>query len=310
MKIHFDNVNFSARTGPNTFARRLAEQLHALGHTIAGPQDEYDIMLAFIEPTKRPRVGAKLVHRLDGIWFKPSEFIINNRGIKACYENADLVIWQSEFDKGMTTHHWGEPTKGFVIRNGINTVPLTEVRDPDIARLRNTYSEIFICSSNWHPQKRLRSNIELFDHCRKNFYPNSALIVMGSNPDVYVPDPNIFYTGNIPQEKYLELFAVSNWMLHLAWLDHCPNVVIESLSQGTQVICSEAGGTKELVGGYGMILRESQPYNFELADYDNPPPIDVTQVTEPLPRKPLGMHAEINIENIAKTYVSQFEELL
>lgn len=310
MKILFDNVNFSARTGPNTFAKRLAEQLYVRGHTICTPQEKYDVALVFIEPRQQFRQGAKVVQRLDGIWFKPEMFEENNRSIKACYDSADLVVWQSEFDKGMSTHWWNNPKNGVVIRNGINLKPVEKITSPGVARLRNSYDKIFVASANWHPQKRLKANIELFDHCRKSFYPNSCLVIMGANPDVRVSYPHIFFTGSIAQEEYLQVFVVSNWMLHLSWLDHCPNTVIESLSQGTQVICSEAGGTKELVGEYGLVLKEKEQYNYELADYDNPPDIDVTQVSEPLPEKPFGDHANIDIEDVAADYEEALEKIL
>jgi glycosyltransferase involved in cell wall biosynthesis len=131
---------------------------------------------------------------------------------------------------------------------------------------------------------------------------------MGANPDVKTSDPHVFYTGSQPPEVYLQVFAVANWMLHLAWADHCPNVVIESLCQGTPVVCTDVGGTRELVGDFGSIIKDS-PYNFELADYDNPPELDVSGVKLP-DKVSLGSHADIDIRSVADRYISFFEELL
>ena len=64
-------------------------------------------------------------------------------------------------------------------------------------------------------------------------------------------------------------------MIHLAWLDHCPNVVVEALSQKCPVICTDSGGTKEIVGQSGLIIPEAYPYNYELTDYDDPYEIDL-----------------------------------
>jgi glycosyltransferase involved in cell wall biosynthesis len=276
---------------------------------MVGATDEYDVMLAFIEPTHEPRKGAKLAQRLDGIWFKPEQFHPLNRGIKACYNRADLVIWQSGFDREMTKFHWGAPKKGKVIHNGIDTTPVPAITIPNLQALRDDHEMLFVCSSNWHPQKRLHDNIELFNHLKANFYPSSALIVMGSGPDA-IGDSSVHYTGNVNQQTYLQVMSAANWMIHLAWLDHCPNVVIESLSQGTPVICSCEGGTKELVGGYGVILDE-EPYGFELVDYDNPPRIDVTQIAAPLPAKEqLHEHANIDIERAAAAYEKALEGIL
>ena len=100
-------------------------------------------------------------------------------------------------------------------------------------------------------------------------------------------------------------------MLHTAWLDHCPNTVVESLSQGTPVICSEHGGTKELIQEFGIILKESQEYNFELTDYDNPPRIDVTQIKNKLPPKSsLGVNFDVSMQRCFNDYLSFIGKIL
>jgi glycosyltransferase involved in cell wall biosynthesis len=60
------------------------------------------------------------------------------------------------------------------------------------------------------------------------------------------------------QKFTCKVFAVADWMIHLAWADHCPNVVVEALSQGTPIICGEVGGTKEMIahGAYGVVLKD------------------------------------------------------
>lgn len=309
MKVHFDNVNLSARTGPNTFAQRLAPALIERGHDLVTSGSDADVSLVFIEPSGRP-LAKRVVQRLDGIWFKPGEFATKNVNIRALYERADSVVWQSVFDMGMTSKWFGMPKKGIVIRNGIDTTPVKELTIPELLRIRKQHEMVFVCSSNWHAQKRLRANIELFDHLRQNFYPTACFIVMGANPDVYVPHPSIYYTGSQPPEVYLQVFAMANWMIHLAWTDHCPNVVIEALAQGTPVICSEAGGTRELVGDFGIVVKEQQAYNFELADYDNPPQINVTQIGKLPHKSTLGSHANIDIKHVVEQYETLLREVL
>ena len=49
MRIHFDNVNFSSRSGPNTFASRLATVLTERGHEIVNYNEDHDVVLVFIE---------------------------------------------------------------------------------------------------------------------------------------------------------------------------------------------------------------------------------------------------------------------
>lgn len=307
MKVHLDNVNLDSNSGPNSFGKRLAMGLLESGHDIELYDGRNaDVSLVFIEPSGRP-LAEKVVQRLDGIWFSPNEFEKKNVNIKNLYHKADAVIWQSEFDRGMTTKWWGQPKKGRVIRNGINAEPITKFTIPALEQIRQQYEMLFVCSANWHPQKRLLDNIRLYKHLR-SFYKSAALIVMGSNP-TQVADSHIFYTGPQPHEVCLEVFSASNWMLHLAWLDHCPNTVVESLSQGTPVICSEQGGTKELVQGFGITLKEKNEYNFELANYDNPPEIDVTQVSKLPEKMQLGNSHDVSMENSLLNYLDIFKNV-
>lgn len=309
MRVHFDNVDFNAPTGPNTFAARLARKLFENGHEVLGDAAGADVSLVFIEPTGRP-LAPRVVQRLDGIWFKPEDFQTKNVGIRKLYERADAIVWQSLFDRRMTLTHFGFPRarRCEVIHNGIDLTPVKAITIPKLAEMRAAYDKIYVCSSNWHPQKRLGANIKLFNRLRQK-HPNSCLIVLGNHPDVRLASPHIFFSGSVSPEVYLQIYAAANWMLHLAWADHCPNVVIEALSQGTPVACSEVGGTKELVGSYGVVLKEA-PYNYELADYDNPPDIDVTQIDD-LPDRQQLEHAtaDIDINNVAKRYVQLFEEV-
>lgn len=312
MKLHLDNVSRPG-TGPGTFAHRLARRLFESGHEVQFHGTGADVSLVFIEPSGAP-LAPRVVQRLDGIWFKPEEYEAKNRDIKALYEKATAVVFQTEFDRGMVERWWGGNDERqrpcVVIGNGIELEPVKEITIPALADLRASFKRVFVCSSNWHAQKRLRANVELFKHLRRN-EPSSCLIVMGDRPEM-IADPYIFYTGSVGPEVYMQVYSAADWMLHLAWADHCPNVVVEALSQGTPVVCSEVGGTKELIGhgAYGLVLRE-RPYDYQLSDYDNPPPIDVSQVTFLPTRHDLdyGGIPSIDIKDVADQYVQLFERL-
>jgi hypothetical protein len=301
LKIAF-NLAYSEGTGPSTFATRLGVALEDRGHALVDPHDRPDVDLVFIEPVRPYAPGAAVIQRLDGIWFKPNEIQARNVGIRHCYHSAKAVIWQSEFDKKMALKWLGIPQAGVVIHNGISLDPVKELTIEPLIKLRNTYEKMFVCSSNWHPQKRLKSNIELYTYAREKFYKNSCLIVLGSTPDKMVADPHIFYAGWQRPEVTREIYAASNWMIHLAWLDHCPNVVCEALAQATRVIHSSSGGTCELVKGNGTMLLENDVYGFVPADYDDPPAIDITQITEPFSEEKFEPGVELGIQHVAEQY--------
>lgn len=285
MKVYFDGVNWEAEhTGPNCFAKRLAIQLGNLGHQLADP-DDYDVALVFIEPTDRLDPKKPFVQRLDGLWFKPEQMAAGmNRGIHAAYDAAANVVWQSNFDKKMS-ERWFGARKGVVIPNGVE-IKRAAVRSEQLIDMRAAYDKVFVCSANWHPQKRLRDCVEVFRKIRETQYPNSCLLVLGNNPDYHVADKGIFYAGSIRHDLCAEVYAISDWMIHMAWLDHCPNVVVEAIAQGCPVLCSSEGGTQELImrDGYpsyglnGVVLHDTDTYDFSLVDYDNPPRVDLDRI--------------------------------
>lgn len=310
MKIHFDNVNFGSNSGPNSFAQRLASTLFVEGHEVVQSGPDADVSLVFIQATGRP-LANRVVQRLDGIWSKPEDIdSTKNHPIRKLYERADAVVFQSEFNRRFIRHHWSGTNRDVVIHNGTFTDPVKRLTIPALIDIRAQYERLYVCSANWHPQKRLGANIELFQTLRKK-NPSSCLIVMGGHPDVQVADPHVFYSGSHPHEVCAEIYSAANWMLHLAWADHCPNVVVEALAQGTPVVCSEVGGTKELIGSYGVVLSEA-PYGYEAYDYDNPPKINVSHVTELADRTtlPYGSIADIDIRNVARKYVELFKSLV
>lgn len=307
MKVYFDNVNWDAEhTGPNCFAKRLAIQLGNMGITLADP-DDYDVALVFIEPTAKLNFKKPFVQRVDGMWFKPEQHKAGmNNNIEWTHRNADLVIHQSDFDRQMLTKWLGEPKKSVIIRNGIDVQP-ANLRSEVLTDIRKRFDKVFVCSANWHPQKRLRDNVEVFRHIRATQHLSSCLIVLGSNPDYHVADKGIFYTGSIRHDLCAEAYSIADWMIHLAWLDHCPNVVVEAIAQACPVICSSEGGTKELAeGGNGVVIPDTEKYDFSLVDYDNPPRVSLQNVPT-LPENFRPAPDTVNIVETAKKYAEALQ---
>ena len=315
MRIHLDGVQLLSTSGPNTFAGRLYRKLALLGHDVVTNSGAgADASIVFIEPSGAP-LARKVIQRLDGIWFRPQDYVAKNVKIKACYETAHGHVFQSRFDSNMVTGKWGrQDAIDRIVPNSIDT-GLVEITDHALIHLRKKYSSIFVCAASWHPQKRLRANIEVYEHL-KRFHENSCLIVMGPNASAnidYNTSPDILFTGTVDQQLCLQVYRLADWMIHTAWLDHAPNTVVECLSQQTPVLCTDSGGTAELVRNFGLVLKESFPYNFELVDYDDPPPIDVTQIKEALPHKETFSHIRSlpsTMDQVAAAYISLAQEIV
>jgi glycosyltransferase involved in cell wall biosynthesis len=109
------------------------------------------------------------------------------------------------------------------------------------------------------------------------------------------------------REYCLALYKTSDYMIHLAWLDHCPNVIVEALSQGCPVICTDSGGTKEIVKDNGIVILETTPYNFELLDYDKPHTLRFDQFSLPANR-PMVDGRHLTIQRAADQYEETFND--
>ena len=102
--------------------------------------------------------------------------------------------------------------------------------------------------------------------------PNEGLIVAGSVEKRFKHD-RIHYVGQLSTEKLFSLYKASKYFLHLAWLDHCPNVVVDAKACGSQIVCSSAGGTKEVAGKDAVIIQEEE-WDFEPTKLYEPPKMD------------------------------------
>jgi len=290
MKIRLENVNFNSNSGPNSFGKKLQKYLLQNGHEVCG--DNYDSILCFIE-TNRDFSGKKLFQRLDGIYFN-TDFDYNNQNqnILKTYNRADGVIFQSNFNKQLTERYFGTHKNSTIIHNGADVELIKDIK-PIQNKILDQYENVWSCAASWRPHKRLKDNIRYFlEHKGQN----DCLVVAGS-PDYHIKDPNIFYVGELGYEKILSLYKRSKHFIHLAWLDHCPNVVVDAKASGCQIICSSAGGTKEIAGLAATVIVEDE-WDYKPTKLYNPPSIDFTQKIKNT------YDVEYNMLNVADKYVS------
>ena len=98
-------------------------------------------------------------------------------------------------------------------------------------------------------------------------------------------------------------------MIHLAWLDWCPNTVVEGLCCGLPVLCSSNGGTKELVKNDGVVIQIEDDYiPGDPASLYSPPEVDSDVVADGVLsvleiEKHSGRH-DLSIYNASKLYDS------
>lgn len=264
MNLVLENVNLNSNSGPNSFGQKLFKYMPSCGVTINNTP-EPDAYLCFIE-SGRTTHNAPLFQRLDGIYFNSAfDYTAQNSNIKRTYESAAGVIFQSNFNKELTFKYFGPHNNYAIIHNGADLELINSVEKIKIDKYENIWS----CASSWRPHKRLNENIRYFiEHAG----PNDGLIVAGKVDNKFEHE-RIHYVGELTTEKLFGLYKASKYFIHLAWLDHCPNVVVDAMASGCQIICSSAGGTKEIAGKNAIIIEE-KTWDYSPVELYNPPPLD------------------------------------
>ena len=228
--------------------------------------------------------------RLDGIYFNTAQnYKLQNKNIRRAYELSDGVIFQSNFNKNLIFNYFGKHENYNIIHNGADTSAIKEISPLKFERYENLWS----CAASWRPHKRLSENIRYF---LEHSGPNDGLFVAGevSANDAVIHE-RIHYVGNLNHKQLIALYKKSKFFLHLAWLDHCPNVVIDARACGCKIICGTSGGTKE-IAGLDAILLEEPEWDFTPLDLYSPPSLDFSKV------KKNNFNSVVSMKHVSKQY--------
>ena len=269
MNIYLDNLNLSSNSGPNSFGRKLIKYMEGLGHTFDAER-ESDVALAFIQANKEHSIP--LIQRLDGIYFNTAQnYKVQNYFIEETYKRSAGAIFQSNFNKDLVFEFFGSHENYTVIHNGADVESIGKSHPI----CNDRFSETWCCASSWRPHKRLDENIRYFlEHA-----PEDACFLIAGEAHRRLNHPRVFYLGTLQPEKLYSLYKSSTHFVHLAWLDHCPNVVVDARACGCQIICSSSGGTKEIAGNNAIVIEEEE-WDFKPINLYEPPTMDFTRKVE------------------------------
>jgi len=296
MRVFFDNVDLNSNSGPNSFGRRLCVELQQMGHVIAvTPTDPCDAQLSFIRTTRKE--ARRIALRLDGIYFNTrQDWLDMNRPLSRSHEEADVVIYQSNFNKRLTEKYFGQARSSVVINNGTCLDTVSKIH-PSQHHSLDKFSEVWSCSSMWRPHKRLRDNVNYF----LEQAPQSAgLVVAGSNPDYVIQHPRVVYAGQQTWQDCIALYKRSNVFLHLAFLDHCPNVVVDARASGCRLVVASSGGTREIAGPDASVVEDME-WDMSPLDLYDPPALTFCNASRN------GIESSVDIRRAAAKYAETLE---
>lgn len=305
LKVFTHNFNPSSNSGPNKFSRQLFRTLIGTqGVTVTNEQNAADVEFCLIQ--QQVHKVKPMMLRLDGIYFNSEQaFNEQNAPIKFAYNNADVVVFQSEFNKKLTENWFGPHKNGVVIHNASDSTLFDQVNTDIWNQVVDPTLEVWSCASSWRPHKRLADNVRYF----LEFAPlDAVLMIAGKDAQSYlknikIPDSrSILYVGELNYPTLLSLYKRSSTFIHLSYLDHCPNVVVDAQAAGCFTICSSTGGTSEIVSNGKVILE--QEWDYKPCELYNPPIMNFSNSTI------IKNKSNLKFEKCVKTYYDLLNELL
>jgi glycosyltransferase involved in cell wall biosynthesis len=306
MKIFPTNFNPLSNSGPNSFTRNLFEQLgRECDVEIETNIKNSDIEFCLIQSDIKKSIPR--ITRLDGIYFnKSQDYNLLNDVILQTYNDSDAVIFQSKFNRDLVQRWFGEHRNGHVIINGADTEKINTINKADMSEMFDD-RKIWMCASQWRPHKRLNENIRYFiEHSDDD----DVLIIAGSGAmkeDFLgyekLINVRIFYTGHVEWSQLISICKSASSFIHLSFLDHCPNVVVDAAACGCEIICASSGGTKEIYANNKTIVRDID-WDFMPIKLYEPPKLNFDNKKEIISKQ------SFNISNSALLYYNEMENII
>lgn len=306
LDFYIPGINGPGGGGPIIFSKRLKSELEKQGLRFS--QDGHNVINII---TGEYEEGKNNILRLDGLYLDSNNTIGDsnemNKLIFKSYDQADHIIFQSIFSKLCYESFTGKIKSNSIIANG---VPEIFFEDKAISKPRG-FDKVVIASAQWRRHKRLEEIIQAFKHEKLK---RVALVILGLDSDSHgIRDvENIFRVPLVDTDDLPQFYQMADAMIHIPWIDWCPNTVVEGLASRLPVLCSHNGGTKELVGKDGIILKIEEDYEIgSRINLYNPPDINIETVVQGvldiLDMPKINTREDLKISNVANFYKRLFK---
>lgn len=305
-----------AKTGKGRFVQRLIPALRRLGAVVVEDANEpCDVDLGMGKFVYEPKRCKRKVIRLGAAHIDSNSKYKKLNNIKwQSVKRADGIIYQSKFSKKLCRKFIGDPgVPSAVIYNGSPLLlPLINVR---LAKSEYDYNYV-VSTRKYTPQKRVEQIALAF--INNDVLKDAALWIFGDSgvkEEVSLPrNRKIIKMGQVADEVLFSYLIMRTAMIHCVYADACSNSVVEALACGGPVICTDQGGTAELVKGIcdDLIIRDKE-YNFKPINFKKVPKLDQKALVEKMVLAQTSYNRipdKINITNVAAQYIEFFEKLL
>ena len=265
--VPFSNLGkkfFSSKSGPQNFVSDLIHTIEK--NNLAETTFNFinsDIHLlnsgfySFFWRNFKLKEVDKVILRLDGIGIDTENDLdnkINKNKMVDLLDKGSNVIYQSKFCKNCFNDIFGSLTREKIIYNGAINMPIISPESKQLVqsiklRFKNKY---FSVAGRYTNRKRIKEIIKEFN---ENDMGN--LVVLSNVPSKdKIKNERIIYLNLLNPLIARNIISNSIALIHFDRYDWCPNIVISAIQDGIPVICSNFGGTPEIVGKSGLIIKE------------------------------------------------------
>ncbi len=246
--------------GPAVFRLRLINALNKFDDidVVTNINDKFDIELAFIR--KVYKHNKPYILRVDGCYYQDGRKS-GNRLLEKSILGSKYLIFQSNFSFDLCKRILKigsviDKSRYSIIYNGLDLDYLKKIKPA-----KRIEPGSFVAAARWRDNKRTFSIIKGFQKADtgRHLYMIGD-IGIGENASYArkikkYQSKYIHILGEKSQEETISILKSCEYQMHLCHVDSCPNIVLEGLSCGLNVLCANLGGTKELVKDDGVVLN-------------------------------------------------------
>jgi len=284
--------------GPAVFRSRLISALNKYDDIkiVNSINSKFDIELAFIR--KVYDHNKPYILRVDGCYYEKGREI-GNVSLENAILKAEYIIFQSNFSLKLCKHVLKISKKlreedYSIIYNGIDSDYIKKIKPSESVKPGS-----FVSCAGWRPNKRPISTIKGFlkANTGRHLYLIGGSGFVGEKINNKYNSKYIHIMGEKTNKETISIMKACDYQIHLCHIDSCPNSVIEGLSCGLNVLCTNLGGTPELVGKNGVILNVDKLWKGKYLDVSDLDTLSSSVVANGI--KDL-------IKKVKNTYISSF----
>tara|TARA_B100001248_G_scaffold32458_1_gene20950 strand:- start:722 stop:1777 length:1056 start_codon:yes stop_codon:yes gene_type:complete len=288
MLISFDTrtyiySRFNKNKSKNFYKRNLFSKFSYFNKSISGPKKAVSDLIIAIEDNNlakttfdflssdihilnagfyspfwsrfQPKQKDKVLIRLDGIGIDSE--VTNLKKVSSRFTNlldkGSSFVYQSKFSKNCFCNTFKSLPESKVIYNGAGKRINDSKINHHISIIKSKFgNEYFTVAGRFSNRKRIYEVINEFYK-----FNLGNLVVLSNVPEkLKKRSKKIIYLGMLNPEIARNVIYNSLALIHFDRYDWCPNIVVAALNDGIPVICSNYGGTPEIVGENGLIIEE------------------------------------------------------